>query len=39
MEQPAMDDNRVWKKRYVLVLVINLALIIAFAVIGHFFNR
>jgi hypothetical protein len=39
MEQPTMDNDRVWKKRYVLVLLINLVLIIAFAMIGHFFNR
>jgi hypothetical protein len=39
MEHPVTDDDRVWRKRYVVVLVVNLVLIIAFAMIGHFFNR
>jgi hypothetical protein len=39
MEHPTTDDDRVWKKRYVLVLIVNLVLIIAYAVIGHFFNK
>jgi hypothetical protein len=37
--EPLHNDESTWRKRYVLMLLFNLLLIIAFAIIGHFFNR
>lgn len=39
MPQSGDHEDQLWPRRYALMLLFNVILIILFAVIGHFFNR
>jgi hypothetical protein len=39
MIAPQEDGKTQWNRRYALMLLVNLILIIAFALIGHYFNK